>query len=328
MNTYVSYRKLLANSKQAMVAAIEIYNKPKFEYREEIFSILISNSWELLLLAILSKNQKRIFKKKERDRDYQILNFDEIVELSKMYFPDSTQTSVIIENIRLIRKYRNLATHYYNDEQHKYAIYALASASLFNYQHLVLSLFDQNIADEVNIVLLPLSFNKPPDFIEYFKSARQEEYTPFINDLLSSLEKLTVDDNADTSRLITRCTIKLEPKRNIKSADIIAARGQGSVAHVIERSVNPDDSHPFFQKDIIGFNDKPRHRNLNRELSSYEFQAVLWGFKVKEDMKLCWKSDKAGSPRYTPKIFDFLNELSDAQVKDAKLKYASYLKTK
>lgn len=34
-----------------MMAAIEIYNKPDFEYREETFAILALNAWELLLKA-------------------------------------------------------------------------------------------------------------------------------------------------------------------------------------------------------------------------------------------------------------------------------------
>jgi hypothetical protein len=38
---------LAAKSVQAAVAAIEIYNKPSFSYREEAFSLLMANAWEL-----------------------------------------------------------------------------------------------------------------------------------------------------------------------------------------------------------------------------------------------------------------------------------------
>jgi hypothetical protein len=34
---------------QAAIAAIDIYNKPDFHFREEAFSLLMTNSWELLL---------------------------------------------------------------------------------------------------------------------------------------------------------------------------------------------------------------------------------------------------------------------------------------
>jgi hypothetical protein len=39
----------------ACLAAIEIYNKPNFSYREEVFSILMLNAWELLLKARVMK---------------------------------------------------------------------------------------------------------------------------------------------------------------------------------------------------------------------------------------------------------------------------------
>ena len=45
-----------------MVAAIEIYNKPGFPYRNESFTILAINGWELLLKAKwldLHGNKKR-----------------------------------------------------------------------------------------------------------------------------------------------------------------------------------------------------------------------------------------------------------------------------
>jgi hypothetical protein len=42
----------LANkSVHAAIAAIEIYNKPNFFYREEAFALLMANAWELLLKA-------------------------------------------------------------------------------------------------------------------------------------------------------------------------------------------------------------------------------------------------------------------------------------
>ncbi len=41
-----------------MLYAIEIYNKPDFKYREEIFSILSINAWELLFKARILKLSK------------------------------------------------------------------------------------------------------------------------------------------------------------------------------------------------------------------------------------------------------------------------------
>ena len=52
------HEKLLSKAEQALIAAIEIYNKPSFAYREETFSILALNAWELLLKAKLLKDNR------------------------------------------------------------------------------------------------------------------------------------------------------------------------------------------------------------------------------------------------------------------------------
>src|SRR5262249_26290009 len=44
-------KELAEKSVQAAIAAIEVYNKPHFLYREEAFSLLMVNAWELLLKA-------------------------------------------------------------------------------------------------------------------------------------------------------------------------------------------------------------------------------------------------------------------------------------
>src|SRR5262245_21107703 len=47
---------LARKSLSAALAAIEVYNKPDFRYREEAFAILMANAWELLLKAKLVKD--------------------------------------------------------------------------------------------------------------------------------------------------------------------------------------------------------------------------------------------------------------------------------
>jgi len=52
------YKQLVDKSVAAALAAIEVYNKPDFRYREESFVILLVNAWELLLKAKILKDSK------------------------------------------------------------------------------------------------------------------------------------------------------------------------------------------------------------------------------------------------------------------------------
>ena len=50
--------QFLYKSVSAMIAAIEVYNKPDCKYREETFSILALNAWELLFKSKILASKK------------------------------------------------------------------------------------------------------------------------------------------------------------------------------------------------------------------------------------------------------------------------------
>lgn len=329
MNPYGSYRKLLDNSKQAMLAAIEIYNKPQFDYREEVFSILLINAWELLLLGVLSKNRQRIFQPKQRDKNYQTWMFSDSIKNTKPYFPSSMDYKAVAENLHLLKDYRNKAVHYYNGEETAHCIYVLAQAAIKNYRDLVKAIFDQDIVNQINLVLLPLSFNEQPDFVEFFKGVKKENRSPFAQELFRVMEEFE-GTSSDTSRLVTQCVIKLESTKKIELANIIAGVGgtQAPNTLLIHKNMNPDDSHPFFRKDVIGYRDTPKHKSLKKTITAYQFDAICWKYKLKKDSKYCWASAKGGSPRYSQKIFELLNSLSAEDINQAIQDYKSKDKKK
>src|SRR5688572_1740143 len=53
--------RFLQKSEAALLSAIEVYNRPTFEYREETFAILALNAWELLVKdKLLAENQNKL----------------------------------------------------------------------------------------------------------------------------------------------------------------------------------------------------------------------------------------------------------------------------
>jgi len=64
-------KTLLNNSISAMFSAIEIHNKPNISYRYPTVTILILNSWELVLKSYIykvQKDKKIILKSKKTNR--------------------------------------------------------------------------------------------------------------------------------------------------------------------------------------------------------------------------------------------------------------------
>ena len=143
MSRSSSYRRLRDNSKQAMLASIEIYNKPSFSYRNECFVILLVNAWELFLKAILSKNKQPIFYPKKRtDKRYFALTIGDALEKSSKYFPPNVPFTTIKSNLDLLIEYRNNSIHFYNEVGFEAVVYGLAQASIQNFRDMMEAIFN------------------------------------------------------------------------------------------------------------------------------------------------------------------------------------------
>lgn len=152
----------IENSIKAALASIEIYNKPDFKYREQSFTILNVNAWELLLKAKVVKDageditslyiQKPdgTYKKNRSGNSMTI----EILGL----FSKVTLDQLVSENIKALVEIRDTVTHFYYDDVLEYVIFSLAVASLKNYQSLIKQWFGKSLA-EYNFHILPLAFS-------------------------------------------------------------------------------------------------------------------------------------------------------------------------
>jgi hypothetical protein len=171
-------RLMLEKSVAAMLSAIEIYNKPDFKYREETFSVLCINSWELLLKAkvlnlasnklaslyameykTLKTGKKSTVKRPKKNRSGNPLS----INLFEAYRIITEEYGVKInkavnDNLIALTEIRDNSIHFVNDDLLlSLKIQELGSASLQNYLHLVSTWFG-DVLSGYNFYLMPLSF--------------------------------------------------------------------------------------------------------------------------------------------------------------------------
>lgn len=171
-------RSLVDKSVEAMLAAIEIYNKPNFEYREESFSILSINAWELLLkarLLQLSGNKLSSILKYERrqrsdgtrtEKKYRVksragahlsVGLFKAFDLLTNEYGDKVPVAVR-ENLELICEIRDNAVHFFNKGfDVARLVQELGTANLRNYLVLVRRWFGVDLS-QYNFFLMPLAF--------------------------------------------------------------------------------------------------------------------------------------------------------------------------
>ncbi len=171
-------RLMLEKSVSAMLSAIEIYNKPDFKYREETFSVLCINSWELLFKAKVlnlasnklaslyvmeyrnlksGKKSKKKHPKKNRSGNPLSINLFEAYRIVTEEYGVKINPAVF-DNLNTITEIRDNSIHFVNDDLRlALKIQELGSASLQNYLHLVTAWFG-DVLSGYNFYLMPLSF--------------------------------------------------------------------------------------------------------------------------------------------------------------------------
>ena len=173
-------KELVDRAIAATVSAIEIYNKPDFQYRAETFCILAINGWELLFKAKwLSENSNKIHslyvkqpgRKKDgsRSKKWEIKRtrsknpFTHSLDyLGKKLVEQHHLEQNVWLNIEALLELRDSSIHFYNTS-HNFSnrLQEIGAASLKNFVTLVREWFDRDLG-EFNFYLMPLSFMKLP----------------------------------------------------------------------------------------------------------------------------------------------------------------------
>ncbi len=194
--------ELLDKSTSAMIAAIEIYNKPDFLYRGETFAILAINSWELLLKAkylkdnrnnvrslyvkepVLNKDGSKSKKKKIKLTRSGNPFTHSIDFVAKKLIEKGELNQVVLNNIMALIELRDSAIHFYNYSfNFNVRIQEIGTASLKNYVALYKKWFNKDLSD-YNFYLMPLSFvhaDKESDVL--LLNAEEKNFFKFVDDL-------------------------------------------------------------------------------------------------------------------------------------------------
>ena len=179
----------MQKSIEAAKAAIELYNKPEFPYRNESFSILMINAWELLLKAKKLKenhnkmtsiyvkekikSKKGTITNRERYRKNRTGNFStlSITDLIKTEISDKN----LIANLSLLLEIRDNAIHCFNKpkllEKHYLEI---IGATLSSFQTALMNWFSFDISSD-SMFIIPIGFNLPKEYDLTDVSTKEEK---------------------------------------------------------------------------------------------------------------------------------------------------------
>lgn len=259
-------KALINNSVSAYYSAIEIHNKPNFKYRYEIVTILVINSWELLLKAFIYKYRKKVklFLPDGKTKPFpECLSFV-MSELGKDYF--TTQ-----KNLEVIYEYRNKTVHFYNQNL-GILIYSLIAKNAKLYSSFLKEHFKIDLSESSELVLLPIGFKKPfspVDFIsnEFAKMDAPKPVKDYIESIIMATTSL--NDTGIEDSILVDFKISLINVNRVTNADIIAAVNNTSKQQ-INFTVNKQPSVFKLSKDATTSVSITRDKSLSHGLLVHE----------------------------------------------------------
>ncbi len=288
-----TYQSLLDKSISSMLSAIEIYNKPDFKYREETFSILSINAWELLLKArLLQKNSYRMNsiyqyepKLKKDGTKSKVLKVklnrsgnpmtiglpETILRLSRKKEP---LNSNLLASIRSLIELRDNAIHFHNTDDISKEIQELGFACIKNYMSIVKQ-WDLRIdLSQYNFYLMPLAY---VDSKIKSDAILTDEVKNYLNFLKGKVKQADEDE--------TDFDVAIGIDINFKKASAIESIGmrfdeKGVAVNLSEEDVRK--TFPYVYKDITT-KARTRYSNFKQGTS---FNLLMKN--IKKDKKLCY----------------------------------------
>jgi len=219
-------REIAAKSVSACLSAIEVYNKHDFKYREETFSILMMNAWELLLKAryIINNNddvESVVKYEKVEDEDGKKVEQPKtnrsgnpitygLEYLIEKLFHDKLNgiTKATYDNIKLLIEARDNVIHFVvNDPKFSSKIYEIGTASLRNYLVLIQDWFEVDLS-RYNFFLMPISFFHEFDAAEV---ASVEDYDQQMTNFLEYVNRVE-EESGEPEDPMQNVTLTIESK--------------------------------------------------------------------------------------------------------------------
>ncbi len=195
-------------SLDSMLSAIEIYNKPNFNYREETFAILAINSWELLLKAYILKLNKyaikslyvlepvrkkdgtnhKICKKPKVNRCGNPMSISIADALKKLEDIDKLPKN-LKANIEALIELRDNSIHFVNVNSISHQLQELGFACINNYISVIKNWSLEIDISRYNLYLMPLAYIGEKTIVKSVITTDNNRFIEFVRKLLSEQDK-------------------------------------------------------------------------------------------------------------------------------------------
>lgn len=286
-----TYQSLLDKAISSMLSAIEIYNKPDFKFREETFSILSINSWELLFKARILKlsnfkmnsiyvmvNKKKLNGEKSKvlepklNRAKNPMTISLAESILRLRNKGENISLNLVKSLFALIELRDNSIHFHNTTDISKEIQELGFACIKNFMELIQRWEPKVNLSQYNFYLMPLAY---VDSNIEAKSILTDEVANYLN----YLKKKVSETDASDVNFSVAIGIDIIFKKNT----LLEGIGMRYDVNGIPISLSEEDiskKYPFIYKDITS----SAHRRYTDFKINKDFHSLMRN--VKKDKKL------------------------------------------
>ena len=219
------YERLLEKANFAAMAAVDIYNKTLFTYKQEAFAILMTNAWELLLKAKWVQDHDNDYRsiyerlkngRYKRNRSGNKMTYGLTYLLNQMRNAKKIPVNVY-NNLMALIEIRDNATHLYISSPLRERIHSIVLATTRNFYLLTTKWFgEESIKPLENAIVQPVSFIPPED--TSFHGFKNEER------LYRFLQRLSENQEEDPEGFFVTAEVKLKFVRSKRVEEALTVR--------------------------------------------------------------------------------------------------------
>lgn len=211
-------QNLLSKSIESITLAIELYNKPLIKYRTEAVVILIVNSWENALKAlILDKKWAKIYdRKKDESKPFEECLNCVKGNLGKSYSDDWYESTKLLykERCKIIHYHKGLAL----------MDYMLIQANIILFKNFIQKYFGKSLIKDKSWFILPVATEIPYtdfDFLENTSALKNasSEVKDYMHKVVEIHSKQI--ETKENSGVLVNVKVSLENVKRVKSSDLV-----------------------------------------------------------------------------------------------------------
>lgn len=286
--------RLLENSIEAYVMALETINRLSIKYRMETFAYLICNAWELLLKAKIiqdSGDRETIYYDKKRGEPRRSLTLRDCLKSVFQKENDPTR-----RNVELVADLRDEATHLVISQVPK-DVLALFQACVLNYHKRLNEWWDISLSDRVPVGMMTIVYDLSPDQLNLNNPTLRRrlgaDATKYLMEFEARLRQES-EDLGGSAEFSIPVNYKLALVKDVSDADIsLTTGGTGETIGVLEIPKDPGKTHPYRQKELV------KQTNVELEgitINKHDVECVVKVHDVKKKSNFYYQGRVKGSP--------------------------------